>query len=388
MPVKDHVMAGAGELIGTAMFLFLAEGGAKTAQLSRAASQTEVATVLSNESILFIATSFGLSLLVSAWLFFRITGGLFNPAITFALWLAGVLTSRRAIVLFFAQILGGIVAAALVYALLPSQNVSSVNTALSSGVSIAQGFFIEMLCTSALVFSVFMLAVEKHRATYLAPIGIGLTLFACHLFAVVWTGCGLNPARSFGPAVVSGTFPKEHWIYWIAPLAGGFFALLYFEVLKTLKYNSVVLDQDSDKEVIGLRPVHVRMYRFISRDPNAEIPNLLGDDDDDTDLEKGRAPGASNGDRVNSFPVYAQAGGTAVPRAVTMPGAANGERVSSTDTYPVPNIESTLGKDSPSAQQQQHGQSNFLSAGTPESNMTLAHPPPAMNPSAPNQPGI
>ncbi|KAL9937909.1 hypothetical protein V8E36_003454 [Tilletia maclaganii] len=315
MPLKDHLMAATGELIGTTIFLFLGEGGAKTAQLSRAASQTEVATVLSNESILFIATSFGLSLLISAWLFFRITGGLFNPAITLALWLAGVRTSVRAVVLAISQIIGGIIAAALVYALLPSQNVSSVNTQLSSGFGIAQGFFIELLCTSVLVFSVFMLAVEKHRATFIAPVGIGLTLFACHLFAVVWTGCGMNPARSFGPAVISGVFPREHWIYWIAPLLGGVLALIYFEILKTLKYNSVVLDQDSDKEVVGLRPVHVRVYRVLKGDPHAEPP-VMGDSLVD-DVEKGQAggrgsgsggmaPGASNGDRVEyDRPAYA-----------------------------------------------------------------------------------
>ncbi|KAE8209449.1 hypothetical protein CF327_g6563 [Tilletia walkeri] len=141
---------------------------------------------------------------------------------------------------------------------------------LSAGVSIAQ-VFIEMLCTSALIFSVFMLVVEKHPPTYLAPIGIGLTLFTCHLFAVVWTGSGLNPARSFGPAVVSGVFPKEHWLYWIAPFCGGIFAVIYFEVLKALKFNSVVLD----KEITDLRNVHVRVYRFICQDPNAEIPLLM-----------------------------------------------------------------------------------------------------------------
>ncbi|KAK0549872.1 hypothetical protein OC845_002940 [Tilletia horrida] len=341
MPARDHLMAATGELIGTTMFLFLGEGGAKTAQLSRAASQTDVATVLSNESILFIATSFGLSLLVSAWLFYRITGGLFNPAITLSLWLAGVLTSRRAAVLFVSQLLGGIIAAALVLALLPSTNVSSVNTQLSSGVSIAQGFFIEMLCTSALVFSVFMLAVEKHRATYLAPIGIGLTLFTCHLFAVVWTGSGLNPARSFGPAVVSGVFPKEHWIYWIAPLLGGVLALIYFEVLKTLKYNSVVLDQDSDKETVGLRPVHVRFYRFIRQDPNAELPSFNNEED----VEKGAAAvGASNGDRVDSMAMdktgrYRHNGSGFPSREMTPAlGAANGERDLNEGTYSVPAI--------------------------------------------------
>lgn len=50
----------------------------------------------------------------------------------------------------------------------------------------------------------------KHRATYLAPVGIGLNLFVIHLFLLAWTGCSLNPARSLGPAAVGGSFPPHH----------------------------------------------------------------------------------------------------------------------------------------------------------------------------------
>jgi aquaporin related protein len=100
--------------------------------------------------------------------------------------------------------------------------------------------------------------VVKHRATYLAPVGIGLTLFTLHLFLVAWTGCSLNPARSLGPAAVAGKFPQNHWIYWIAPLCGGVLSVMYFQLLKALNYNSTVLDQDSDHEVGGLRPVHMQ----------------------------------------------------------------------------------------------------------------------------------
>lgn len=209
---KEHFMAGLGEFIGTTMFLFLAEGGAKTAQLSTSAAQTQTSTQLSNQTIMFIALSFGMSLLVTAWMFYRVTGGLFNPAITVALWWVGVLTSRRAVVLFLSQILGGIAGAALVLGLTPTNSVNQVATTLQPGINITQGFLIEMLLTSILVFSVLMLAVEKHRATYLAPVGIGLTLLAAHLFGAVWTGCGVNPARSFGPAVVAGQFNSDHWI--------------------------------------------------------------------------------------------------------------------------------------------------------------------------------
>ncbi|KAK5110359.1 hypothetical protein LTR62_006067 [Meristemomyces frigidus] len=264
--IKTHTMAAVGEVVGTAMFLFIAEGAAKTANLARTATQTQTNAPLDSQTIMMIATAFGLSLLVTAWMFYRITGGLFNPAITVALWLTGVLTTTRAAFLFGAQLIGGIIASALVLALTPtgSQGIDVVNTTISGQISQAQGAILEFLGTSVLVFAVLMLAVEKHRATYLAPVGIGLTLFVLHIFLVAWTGCSLNPARSLGPAVAGRHFPSYHWIYWVAPLAGGVMSMIYHQVLKALKYNSAVMDQDSDHEVGGLRPVHMRVYKFFA----------------------------------------------------------------------------------------------------------------------------
>jgi aquaporin rerated protein, other eukaryote len=67
--------------------------------------------------------------------------------------------------------------------------------------------------TAELVFVVFMLAAEKHRATFLAPVGIGLALFMAEMAGVYYTGGSLNPARSLGPDVVLHTFDSYHWIY-------------------------------------------------------------------------------------------------------------------------------------------------------------------------------
>jgi len=75
------------------------------------------------------------------------------------------------------------------------------------------GLFLEMFGTCLLIFSVFMLAVEKHKATFVAPVGIGLALFVGHLTCVFYTGAGLNPARSLGPDIISKSFPGYHWIY-------------------------------------------------------------------------------------------------------------------------------------------------------------------------------
>ena len=106
--------------------------------------------------------------------------------VTFGLCLVGALPWIRGCLLGVVQILGGIVAAAIVSCLFPGN--LTVGTKLSGGTSIAQGVFIEMFLTAELVFTIFMLAAEKHRATFIAPVGIGLALFIAHL-----TGQFRNP---------------------------------------------------------------------------------------------------------------------------------------------------------------------------------------------------
>ncbi len=85
----------------------------------------------------------------------------------------------RGLLLVPAELLGGIVAAALVKCMFPGPLV--VATTLSNGTTPAQGVFIEMFLTALLVFTILMLAAEKHYATFLAPVGIGLALFVAML---------------------------------------------------------------------------------------------------------------------------------------------------------------------------------------------------------------
>lgn len=149
--------------------------------------------------------------MVNVWVFFRISGGLFNPAVTLGMVLVGAVPVVRAIFLFMAQIAGGIAASAMVLGLYPTT--LNVGTKLSGGASRVQGVLIEAILTAELVFTIFMLAKEKHKATFIAPVGIGLALFIAEMVSVYYTGGSLNPARSFGPAVVTGVFDKDHWIY-------------------------------------------------------------------------------------------------------------------------------------------------------------------------------
>jgi glycerol uptake facilitator-like aquaporin len=211
--------------------------------------------------MLYIAVSFGFSLMVNVWIFFRISGGLFNPAVcllppflaavsdieqvTLALWATGAVGTTRAICLFFSQIIGSITASALVLAMFPTP--LNVRTTLSEGTSLAQGVFIEALMTSELVFTILMLAIEKHRSTFIAPVGIGLALFVAELVGVYYTGGSLNPARSLGPCIVTNLYDAEHWIYWVGPGLGSVFAIGFYKFIKMLEYEMANPGQDGDE---------------------------------------------------------------------------------------------------------------------------------------------
>ena len=113
------------------------------------------------------------------WVFFRISGGLFNPAVTLGMMLVGAMTYFRGMLIIISQLLGAIAAAGVVSGLLPGP--LNVRTGLAGGTTVVQGLFIEMFLTAMLVFAIFMLAAEKHKGTFIAPIGIGLALFICEL---------------------------------------------------------------------------------------------------------------------------------------------------------------------------------------------------------------
>ena len=91
------------------------------------------------------------------------------------MWLIGAIPATRLACVFVGQMLGGIAAAAAVSATFPGP--MTVDVRLGNGTSVSRGLFIEMFTTTQLVFTVTMLAAVKHKATYLAPIGIGIALF-------------------------------------------------------------------------------------------------------------------------------------------------------------------------------------------------------------------
>jgi len=242
--LRNHFVAMTGEYVGTVLFLWFALGGTQVANNIPTSSGLSVQEVGSNpQQLQYIALAFGFSLAVNAWVFFRISGGLFNPAVTLGMCLIGALPWIRGALLFISQLLGGMTAAALVACMFPGT--LSVQTTLGGGTTVVQGLFLEMFLTAELVFTIFMLAAEKHRGTFIAPVGIGLSLFVAELVGVYFTGGSLNPARSFGPALVNRNFHGYHWIYWVGPMLGSVLAAGFYKFIKALEYETANPDQDA-----------------------------------------------------------------------------------------------------------------------------------------------
>ncbi|KAL5045917.1 hypothetical protein BDW71DRAFT_183054 [Aspergillus fruticulosus] len=235
---RNNFIATSSEFVGTFLFLFFSFAGTQVANTPKPVDGAPPNT----NALLYSALAFGFSLMVNIWAFYRVTGGLFNPAVTLALCLVGGMPAYRGLFVFAAQIIAGIAAAGVVGALFPGD--LNVTTRLGGGASISQGLFIEMFLTAQLVFVIIMLAVVKHKGTFLAPVAIGLAFFVTEMIGDYYTGGSLNPARSLGPDVINRSFPGYHWIYWVGPLLGSLLACGFYYFLTFFSYESVNPGQD------------------------------------------------------------------------------------------------------------------------------------------------
>lgn len=174
--------------------------------------------------------------------------------VTLGLMLVGSVPPLRGLCIIPTQLVAAIAAAAVTDGLLPGP--LGVSNKLGNGTSVVQGLFIEMFLTAQLILTVYFLAVEKHRATFLAPIGIGISVFIAHMAGTNWTGTSINPARSFGPEVITG-FNGYDWIYYVGPFMGSGLAYVVYTWFKWLEYQTANPGQDNDhglEKASGFRP--------------------------------------------------------------------------------------------------------------------------------------
>ncbi|KAL9438825.1 hypothetical protein AB3S75_024483 [Citrus x aurantiifolia] len=209
------------EFIATLLFVFAGVGSAI------AYNKLTADAALDPAGLVAVAVAHALALFVGVAIAANISGGHLNPAVTLGLAVGGNITILTGIFYWIAQCLGSIVACLLLQFV--TSGLSIPTHAVGAGLNAAEGLVMEIVITFALVYTVYATAADPKKGPLgtIAPIAIGFIVGANILAAGPFSGGSMNPARSFGPAVVSGDF-SQIWIYWVGPLIGGGLAGLVY----------------------------------------------------------------------------------------------------------------------------------------------------------------
>jgi aquaporin Z len=221
-PLADTWRRSFVELLGTFALVFFGAGTIMALGPQADAGTLEVA----------LATGLAVAVMVSA--VGHISGGHFNPAITFGFMLTRRISVLLGLVYWLAQFAGGVLAALLLRWIFPAINrdVTNLGAPAKSGViDLGAALVIEALLTFFLVWVVFAMTTDP-RSTYsaIAGLAIGFVIVIDMLFGYTLTGAALNPARAFGPELVANAW-SDFWIWYVGPLAGGAIAALLYDEL-------------------------------------------------------------------------------------------------------------------------------------------------------------
>ena len=219
---EDALRRAVAEFVGAFTLLFIGIGSIVTANQ------------IHDPSLIGIALAHGLAIAVMVSALGHISGGHFNPAITF-----GFLVTRRikpalALIYWAAQLAGATLGALLVQQLLPRASSDAVALgvpAIGHGVNAGAAFGLEAILTFFLAWVVFATAVDP-RGTFrsIAGLAIGLTITMDILFGGPFTGAAMNPARAFGPQLI-GNHWSNGWVWYAGPLLGATAAAVLYELL-------------------------------------------------------------------------------------------------------------------------------------------------------------
>src|SRR4051794_13927450 len=188
------------------------------------------AGIVSGHDIVAVALANGLAIGIMVSNLGHISGGHFNPAITLAFLATRRITAMLAVVYIAAQLLGAVIAAAFLryFFKMPALKGAVPSAA---GFGDGKGMLLELILTFFLVWAVWATAVDPGGAfKAIAGLAIGLTITIDVLMGGPLTGAAMNPARAFGPELVSGTWTTA-WIYWVGPILGALIAAFAFDLL-------------------------------------------------------------------------------------------------------------------------------------------------------------
>jgi MIP family channel proteins len=185
-----------------------------------------------------VAITFGLVIMFGIYAVGHISGAHFNPGVTFAFALSRHFPWNRAVAYWCAQLVGAFAAAALLRASLG--NIANVGATHPSG-SQGQSFLWELVLTFFLMFVIMAVATDTRAVGEAAAIAIGGTVGLDAMFGGPISGASMNPARSIGPAFVSGN-PHALWLYIVAPICGASLAALAYQFVRGEQPGSAAVD--------------------------------------------------------------------------------------------------------------------------------------------------
>jgi MIP family channel proteins len=194
------------EGVGTFLFFFVGIGAAAVGDMALALGQP-------SGGLLTIALAHGIVLAVLVSALGPLSGGHFNPAVSFGVWLAGEMPGRRALAYVLAQCIGGLAAAIAVRNVIPAGMSPKLGLPeLAGGVSPLAGIAVEAILTIILVVAVFGTAIDP-RGPKIGGLAIGFAIAADILMGGPLTGAAMNPARWLGPAAETRIW--DNWYVWI-----------------------------------------------------------------------------------------------------------------------------------------------------------------------------
>ncbi|RAL46126.1 hypothetical protein DM860_006280 [Cuscuta australis] len=220
----DALRAALAEFISMFIFVFAGSGSGlafdKLTDNGPATPDGLISASIAHAFAILVAVSVGAN----------ISGGHVNPAVTFGVFLGGHITLFRSIMYWIAQLSGSVVACLILKSVTGGMVTSAFGP--SDGVGPWNAVVLEVVMTFGLVYTVYATAVDPKRGEIgtIAPIVISFIVGANILAGGAFDGASMNPAVSFGPAVVSWTWAC-HWVYWLGPLLGAAMAALLYQTV-------------------------------------------------------------------------------------------------------------------------------------------------------------
>lgn len=190
-----------------------------------------------------VALAFGLTVLTMAYAVGHISGGHFNPAVSFGLWSAGKFEAKELAPYIVAQVAGGALGAFVLFMIASGQTGFEAGGFASNGygeLSPGKYSFVSVIITEVVLTFMFLLvilgATDEKAPVGFAPIAIGLGLTLIHLISIPVSNTSVNPARSTAAALFADTAAlSQVWVFWAAPIAGAMVAGIVWKFFATTK---------------------------------------------------------------------------------------------------------------------------------------------------------